>query len=58
MSKIFVRERRRVGRGEAKPRFVVVAVEGADLPRPASHENHAPTEAVEDLIGDLQQALH
>ena len=31
MSKIFVRERTRVGRGAGRPRFAVVAVEGAEL---------------------------
>jgi hypothetical protein len=31
MGKIFVRERIRTGRGAGRPRFVVVAVEGADL---------------------------
>jgi len=31
MSKIFVRERTRVGRGAGRPRFAVVAVEGVDL---------------------------
>ena len=31
MGKIFVRERIRAGRGAGRPRFVVVAVEGADL---------------------------
>jgi hypothetical protein len=31
MSKIFVRYRRRAGRGAGRPRFAIVAVEGADL---------------------------
>lgn len=31
MAKIFVRERRHVGEGAGRPRFVVVAVEGVDL---------------------------
>ena len=31
MSRIFVRERLKVGRGEGKPRFVVSATDGLDL---------------------------
>ena len=31
MTKIFVRERRRVGKGARRPRFAVVAVQGTDL---------------------------
>ena len=31
MSKIFVRERRRIGQGAGRPRFAIVAVQGADL---------------------------
>lgn len=31
MSKIFVRERRHIGEGAGRPRFAIVAVEGADL---------------------------
>ena len=31
MSKIFVRYRRRAGRGSGRPRFAIVAVEGTDL---------------------------
>jgi hypothetical protein len=31
MSKIFVRERRHAGRGTGRPRFAIVAVQGADL---------------------------
>lgn len=31
MSKIFVRERRHAGRGTGRPRFTIVAVQGADL---------------------------
>jgi hypothetical protein len=31
MSKIFVRERRKIGEGEKKPRFRVVGVSGGDL---------------------------
>jgi len=31
MSRIFVRERTRVGKGDKKPRFILVAAEGVDL---------------------------
>ena len=31
MSKIFVRERRHVGQGAGRPRFAIVAVQGANL---------------------------
>ena len=31
MSKIFVRERRHVGEGAGRPRFAIVAVQGADI---------------------------
>lgn len=31
MAKIFVRERRHVGEGAGRPRFAIVAVQGADL---------------------------
>jgi hypothetical protein len=31
MIKIFVRERRHAGRGTGRPRFAIVAVQGADL---------------------------
>lgn len=31
MGKIFVRERRHAGRGTGRPRFAIVAVQGADL---------------------------
>lgn len=37
MAKIFVRERMRVGPGEGKPRFMLVAVEGVDLRIYAPH---------------------
>ena len=31
MSKIFVRQRRHAGRGTGRPRFAIIAVQGADL---------------------------
>ena len=37
MSKIFVRERRHIGQGAGRPRFAIVAIEGADLKVYAPH---------------------
>ena len=54
MSKIFVRERTRVGKGEGRPRFVVVAVEGADLRFYAIHVRKAE---LEKLAADLGAEL-
>jgi hypothetical protein len=51
MSKIFVRERRRIGRGEGKPRFVVVATEGTDLRIYAIHQRKTELEALAEAIG-------
>ena len=50
MSKIFVRERRRVGQGEGKPRFVVVAIEGADMRLYAVHLRKTELEALAGSI--------
>jgi hypothetical protein len=50
MSKIFVRERRRVGRGEGKPRFVVVAIEGADMRLFTVHLRKTELEALAQSI--------
>jgi hypothetical protein len=36
-SKIFVRERRKIGKGEKKPRFRVLGVSGGDLKIYAKH---------------------
>lgn len=51
MSKIFVRERRRVGRGEGKPRFVVVAIEGAEMKLYTIHLRKTELEALAQSIG-------
>lgn len=50
MSKIFVRERRRVGRGEGKPRFVVVATEGVDLKLYTIHLRKTELEALAQSV--------
>lgn len=51
MSKIFVRERTRVGRGEGRPRFVIVAVEGVDLKVYAQHIRKAELDALAQAVG-------
>jgi hypothetical protein len=50
MSKIFVRERNRVGRGEGKPRFMVVAVKGVDLKVYAPHVRKVELEKLAEEI--------
>lgn len=51
MSKIFVRERRHVGKGAGKPRFAVVAVLGADLKVFAPHIRKSELEALAEAVG-------
>jgi hypothetical protein len=46
MSKIFVRERRKIGQGEKKPRFRVVGVIGGDLKVYADHMRKNELEAI------------
>lgn len=46
MAKIFVRERRHVGKGAGKPRFAVVAVEGSNLKVYAPHMRKAELESL------------
>jgi hypothetical protein len=46
MGKIFVRERRHAGKGAGRPRFAVVAVEGADLKIYAPHVRKAELDAL------------
>jgi hypothetical protein len=46
MSKIFVRERRDVGKGAGRPRFAVVAIQGADLKVFAPHIRKSELEAL------------
>ena len=50
MSKIFVRERRRVGRGEGKPRFVVTATEGLDLKIYTIHLRKTELDALAEAV--------
>jgi hypothetical protein len=51
MAKIFVRERTRVGRGEGKPRFMIVAVEGVDLKVYAPHIRKVELEMLAQEVG-------
>ncbi|MGD2158223.1 MAG: hypothetical protein PVG14_20640 [Anaerolineales bacterium] len=51
MAKIFVRERGRVGRGEGRPRFVIVGVEGSDLKVYTPHIRKVELEKLAQEIG-------
>lgn len=51
MSKIFVRERRHIGQGAGRPRFAIVAVEGAELKVYAPHIRKAELEKLAEAIG-------
>ena len=51
MAKIFVRERMRVGPGEGKPRFMLVAVEGVDLRVYAPHLRKFELEKLAEQVG-------
>lgn len=51
MAKIFVRNRRRVGKGAGQPRFTVVAVEGLDLKVYARHIRRKELEALSEAVG-------
>jgi hypothetical protein len=51
MSRIFVRERTRVGKGDKKPRFVLVAAEGVDLDIFTLHVRKSELDALSAAIG-------
>lgn len=51
MSKIFVRERRHAGRGAGRPRFAIIAVQGADLQVFRSRVRRVELEAIAAEIG-------
>ncbi len=51
MSRIFVRERTRVGKGDKKPRFVLVAAEGVDLDIFTLHVRKSELDALAAAIG-------
>ncbi len=51
MSKIFVRERGNVGKGDATPRFEIVGVTGADLKIYLSHVRKLEVEKIAADVG-------
>ena len=51
MAKIFVRERTRIGKGEGKPRFAIVGVEGSDLKFFQLHIRKSELDAIAQSIG-------
>jgi len=51
MAKIFVRNRRRIGKGTSRPRFEVVAVQGVDLHFHARHIRRKELEALAEAVG-------
>ncbi len=51
MAKIFVRERGRVAKGEGRPRFAVLAVEGSDLTFFQVHVRKSELDAIAESIG-------
>jgi hypothetical protein len=54
MSKIFVRERRHIGQGAGRPRYAIIAVEGADLKVYAPHIRKAELEKLaEELKAEI-----
>ena len=50
MTKIFVRERSRIGKGEGLPRFAVVGVEGSDLKFFQVHVRKSELDAIAQAI--------
>ena len=50
-SKIFVRERRKVEKGEKKPRFRVLGVSGGDLKLYVKHIRKKELEQLADAVG-------
>ena len=50
-SKIFVRERRKVEKGEKKPRFRVLGVSGGDLKLYVKHIRKKELEQLADSVG-------
>lgn len=50
MAKIFVRNRRRYGKGAGRPRFAIVAVEGLDLKVYARHIRRKELEALAESV--------
>jgi acyl-[acyl carrier protein]--UDP-N-acetylglucosamine O-acyltransferase len=51
MTKIFVRERTRIGKGEGLPRFAIVGVEGSDLKFFQLHVRKSELDAIAQSVG-------
>jgi hypothetical protein len=51
MSKIFVRHRHHVGQGAGRPRFAIVAIEGADLKVYKTRVRRAELDKLAEAIG-------
>ena len=51
MTKIFVRERTRVGKGEGLPRLAVVSVQGSDLKFFQVHVRRSELDAIAQAVG-------
>ena len=51
MTKIFVRERNRVEKGEGLPRFAVVGVQGSDLKFFQVHVRKSELDAIAEAVG-------
>ena len=51
VGKIFIRERRKVEKGEKKPRFRVVAVAGVDLKFKVEHIRKQEVEEIASAVG-------
>ncbi len=51
MSKLFVRHRHHVGQGAGRPRFAIVAVEGADLKVYKTRVRRAELDKLAEAIG-------
>lgn len=49
--KIFIRERRKVKKGEKKPRFAIVAVAGVDLKFESKHIRKQEIEQIAEQVG-------
>ena len=54
MSKLFVRHRRHVGKGEGRPRFSIVASHGVDL---RVYKTHVRRAELEKIAADLDTEI-
>lgn len=51
MAKIFIRERRHVSEGDARPRFAVIGVQGSDVKFFKTKVRRAEIDAIAEAIG-------